>query len=90
MSDDESSSATTGEEEERALAPSPSDGHAEAPDQPELNDEHSNDDDNNSADIGNQRMPVKKMSGAGYDVVVDVDEEVSFPRTLMRLCLVQH
>lgn len=29
-------------------------------------------------DIGVQQTPVTKMSGAGYDVVVDVDEEVSF------------
>ncbi len=57
---------------EPTLVPEQSDACvAEAPDQPSEAQNH------DPGDIGVQRTPVK-MSGAGYDVVVDVDEEVSF------------
>lgn len=67
----------TGEPQEPTLASlEPSDARvSEAPGR--LSDIDAQINRHDTADIGNQRSPVSKMSGAGYDVVVDVDEEVS-------------
>lgn len=67
--------------DKRELAAEPSEARvseAKATDQLLNSDEQDHDHDEGDIGLSQSVSSLKKMSGAGYDVVVDVDEEVSF------------